>query len=64
VRLFSDTRAHACGPDPDLETGAKALAEFWPGNQVHLWLDKSLTPTEHLPDMPPSDGSSPKAVDR
>jgi hypothetical protein len=64
MRLFSDPRAHVCGADPDLDAGAKATAEFWPGNQVHMWLDTSLTPTEHLRNMPPSDRSWPKGMGR
>jgi hypothetical protein len=50
-----------CHDDPagiDLDEAARANAAHWPGNQVHLWLDTSLTPTEHLRDMPPADGSS------
>jgi hypothetical protein len=56
-----------CHDDPagiDLDEAAKANAAYWPGNQVHLWFDTSLTPTEHLRDMPPSDGSWPKVVGR
>jgi hypothetical protein len=52
--------AVACyGDGPvDLDEAARANAAYWPGNQVHLWLGTSLTPTEHLRDMPPADGSS------
>jgi hypothetical protein len=64
MRLFTDTRAHVCSSDPRWEAAAKATAEYWPGNQVHMWLDTSLAPTEHLRDMPPSDASWPKGMGR
>jgi hypothetical protein len=52
-------RSVTCSEGPiDLDACARANAAYWPGNQVHLWLDTSLTPTEHLRDMPPVNGSS------
>lgn len=44
--------------DLDLDAEARHLATFYPSNRVYLWLDLSVSPTEHLRDMPPANGSS------
>jgi hypothetical protein len=59
MRLAS-SRSITCCPDElvDLDEAARLSAAYFPGNQVHLWLDTSLAPTEHLRDMPPADATS------
>jgi hypothetical protein len=55
----------ACGSAPcSLAECAEDQAPYWPANEVHLWLDTSLAPTEHLRNMPASDASWPKGMGR
>jgi hypothetical protein len=59
MRLNTQVAINCCDDlDFDLNEAAKANAAYWPGQNVYLWLDMSLVPTEHLRDMPPANGSS------
>lgn len=58
MRLASNFAVTCCDDfNWDLNDAAKENAAYWPGQSVYLWLDASLTPTEHLRDMPPANGS-------